>query len=116
MTGEHDAVIPITVSASSRTAARDTPTFRYNPKTGVGSLSLAAWHGLGRPSSVGVWYSPLRHRVLIDPDPTPDLARKLSPKRTFSLAGLRSYVQGGPQSWELHKSESKWYFDLEKGM
>lgn len=80
------------------------PTVRYNPRTRVATLSITAWRSLGEPDSVGLWLARTGTSIYFVGNPAdPDVARKLSKKRTFVITALRDLVpeEGGPKKWLL---------------
>jgi PAS domain-containing protein len=111
-----EGAVPIPKGAAGGNAESSDPTIRFNPKTGVAALNATAYRMLGQPAAIGVWYNRAKRRVCLDTEPPAHLARKLSPKRTFAIAGLREFVpRDGPRRWVIWQSQSDggWVFDVE---
>lgn len=90
-------------------------TFRYNPNTGVGALSVGAYKALGEPDRVGVWLIPHSEIVIIGPTDNEHIGRKVSKKRTFSITRLREYLGVNDVTrWALDRwGDESLYFDEE---
>jgi hypothetical protein len=109
--------IPIEKGVPGGRKGPGAPTFRYNPKTGVGALSVEAYTALGEPAKVGIWVLPHSDTVIIGPTDNEYIGRKVSKKRTFSVTRLREFLGVDDVTrWKLDRyGEESLSFDVEQG-
>lgn len=114
---DDSGAIPIEKGVPGGRKGSGTPTFRFNPETGVGALSVEAYQYLGEPAKVDFWFVPKSGEIVIGASEDELSARKVSKKRTVSVSNLRDFLGvSGVRKWRLREyGKNSLAFEIEQG-